>query len=375
MHGRRVIVADDDPAITWFFADLLRAQGCDVDEAADGAVALDRARRTMPDLVVSDIRMPRLDGLRLCRTLRADPLLADVPVLLLSWKEDWLHEAERGGVEASAYLAKRSTPEEVLARVLEVLAPHARFERRLRQPGPVRGALDGASPSRLLRLACSTHADSRLTLRCETQAYEIQIRGSSPRSAVCVPVEGPVARATNALGLLLAERAGRFTLTPDGSDVDDDLLGTLHQQIASHVARARRGLVALAPVEVPALAPVVAPAPPTAAEVAPPAPFVYPQVAFVSAPRVLEPANRTTPMVLQRGPALRPVAERTAPLRPTAMPVVALAGRRSWNIPLRWLGVAAVAALGIVLGAGARVLKHTPETVVPVQAQAQAQAR
>jgi DNA-binding response OmpR family regulator len=374
LHGRRVIVADDDPAITWFFADLLRAQGCDVEEACDGEAALDRARRTVPDLVISDIRMPRLDGVNLCRALRADPILADVPIVLLSWKEDWLRHAEGVGVEASAYLAKRSTPEEVLMRVHEVLEPHARFERRLRKAGPVRGRLDGTAPYRLLRLACATRADARLTLRCSPNTYEVRIRDGAPRSATRLTPDGAVLHGVPAMASLLGERAGRFTLNPERAPIDPDLTGSLHQQIAASVARSRGAasaprIVVPAPVPTPPAAPLPhrPPVVEIPVEVGPMVverPQEYPVRTLPIAPRPFLPrmvtvtprahAERTLPLA-------RPAPTSVAPSRPReASPSPEPPAHRSWGIPLRWVGVAAVAALGLVLGAGVRALRQTP---------------
>ncbi|HEY3816628.1 MAG TPA: response regulator [Polyangiaceae bacterium] len=382
LHGRRVVVADDDPAITWFFADLLRAQGCDVEEACDGEAALDRARRTVPDLVISDIRMPRLDGVNLCRALRADPILADVPIVLLSWKEDWLRQAEGGGVEASAYLAKRSTPEEVLMRVHEVLEPHARLERRMRKPGPVRGRLDGTAPYRLLRLACATRADARLTLRCAPNTYEVRIRDGAPRSAARLTADGAVLHGVPALASLLGERAGRFTLNAERAPIDPDLTGSLHQQIAAVVARSR-GLASapriVVPAELPAppsapastrasiVAPRVleisveegpvehAPEPPARTLPLPPRPFA-PRLVTVTPRAAVE---RTLPLAR---PAVRYIAAPTPlpAIVPSTVPSTVPRAPRSWGIPLRWVGVAAVAALGLVLGAGVRALRQTP---------------
>lgn len=376
LHGRRVIVADDDPAMTWFVSDLLRAQGCDVQEACDGAIALDLARRSMPDLVISDIRMPRLDGLRLCRALRADPLLADVPVLLLSWKEDWLREAEQEGVAAAAYLAKRSTPEEVLARVLEVLGPHTRLERRLRQPGSARGSLDDTCPYRLLRLACATRPDSRLTVRCAAKAYELRIRDGAPQAAVCMTADGTVTRGVGAIDSLLAERSGRYSLSLELGPVDSELRGSLHQQIAACVARFRR---ALTPAEMPAPA-VVEPSPRAAAPQAlAPAqrpvgagqPETLTRRPSARGLRPLDLAQRTTEatagMPALPLPAVRPVLEKTLPLRRCAGSEPSHPQRPGQSAYLRWIGLAAVAALGIVLGAGARALRH-PGALVPTPA-------
>ncbi len=380
LHGRRVIVADDDPAITWFFADLLRAQGCDVEEVCDGEAAVDRARRTVPDLVISDIRMPRLDGVNLCRVLRADPILADVPIVLLSWKEDWLRQAEGVGVDASAYLAKRSTPEEVLMRIHEVLEPHARLERRMRKPGAVRGRLDGTAPYRLLRLACATHPDARLTLRCSPNTYEVRIRDGAPRSATRLTEGGAAVHGVPAMASLLGERAGRFTLSAERAPIDPDLTGSLHQQIAACVARSR-GLASAPRIVVPAVASPPPSAPPRRLELVRPSIDEIPvEVAPLVVERAQEPPARTLPLAprafVPRMVTVTPRApERTLPLaRPVTHPPVAMTPRapesrsgRSWGIPLRWVGVAAVAALGLVLGAGVRALRQPP-TPAPVTA-------
>jgi len=416
LHGRRVIVADDDPAIRWFFADLLRAQGCDVEDVADGEAALDRARRRVPDLMVSDIRMPRLDGVRLCRAMRADGLLADVPIVLLSWKEDWLRRAEDSGIEASAYLAKRSTPEEVLMLVHQLLEPHARFERRLREPGAVRGRLDGTAPYRLLRLACATHADARLTVRCAQNAYEVHVRDGAPRSASRVNAEGPAVSGPPALALLLDERVGRFTLSPERGLVEPDLSGTLHQQMAAYAARSRGGVDEGSKVDpIPASAPASSTAAATATSTSTPAstpastatpaspplptPTCAPSISVATIPqrpsldvalslavrqprteRALEPLVHTlrmAPRSVAPRAAVEPPApagpERTLPLtRPAPRRLVAPApprataarSPRSWGVPLRWVGVAAIAALGIVLGAGVRALRQPPAVQV-----------
>ena len=367
LHGRRVLVADDDPAVAWYFADILRAEGCDVDEAVDGEAALDRAFRTVPDLVLADIRMPRLDGLRLCRSLRMDPILADIPVVLLSWKEDWLRRAEEDGVGATAYLAKKSTPEEVLECVRGALGPHDRTERRLRSPGAIRGRLDVMSPYRLLRVACAAKPDGRLTLQCHLRAYELHLRDGAPRSATCSARDGSVLRGTPAIVSLLGERAGRFTLDAESSRIPGELTGSLHQQIASCVARAREHRIrpTRAPVSVPAI-PAAAPSPPpapqppamvvrTAPEPAvrtvpiPPRPFV-PRVVIVT-PRTPEPT-----LPLSQSPTPRPAV----PARPPRPARVATP--RAWKAPmLRYAGVAAIAALGILVGAGVHVLRAAEE--------------
>ncbi len=108
LEGRRIIVADDDPAVVWFFAGLLREEGASVFEAADGREAVGEARRRRPDVVISDILMPELDGFGLCRAFERDPALADVPVILLSWKEDFLQRMRDLSSGARGYLRKEA---------------------------------------------------------------------------------------------------------------------------------------------------------------------------------------------------------------------------------------------------------------------------
>ena len=238
LGGTRVVVADDDPAIVWFFADVLRAAGCAVAEASDGDVALDAARRMEPDVVLSDIRMPRLDGVRLCGALHADPLLADVPVVLLSWRQDWLPEACRDA-RASAALVKHATPEQVLSCVRASLAAHAKLARRLREPGAARGRLEAITPYRVLRAVCEARRDARVTFREPTHFYEIRIREGAPRMATRVAHDGLVLRGEEALWASLEVRAGRFAVIAERAPVERELSGTLHEQIAPHVALAR----------------------------------------------------------------------------------------------------------------------------------------
>ena len=214
LRGRRVVVADDDPGVTWFISDLLRTAGCEVHEALDGNTALDLAFRIQPELVVSDILMPGLDGFALCRALHQDVALRDTPVILLSWKEDLLQRVRELGASAAAYMRKESDSRSILARVREVLRPRARIEARLRGDGEVRGRLDDLSPRLLLELVGSIRRNARVTVRDATCLYEIEIRDGAPRKATRTASDGGYRSGERALGSLLAVGAGRFVVTP-----------------------------------------------------------------------------------------------------------------------------------------------------------------
>src|SRR5690606_24044328 len=116
-----ILVADDDPSITWFLAGVFKAAGATVVEARDGARALELAKHRAPDLVVTDVLMPRLDGFSLCRALKRDVVLRDVPVVLLSWKEDLLQRVRELGADADGYLRKEANAGIIVQRVRELL--------------------------------------------------------------------------------------------------------------------------------------------------------------------------------------------------------------------------------------------------------------
>jgi DNA-binding response OmpR family regulator len=244
--GRRVVVADDDPGVTWFVSDLLRTAGCEVHEALDGATALDLAFRVQPDLVVSDILMPGLDGFALCRALRRDIALRDTPVILLSWKEDLLQRVRELGASAAAYMRKESGSRAILARVREVLRPRARVEVRLRGEGEVRGRLDGLTPRLLLELLCLIRKDARVSVRDATYLYEVEIRAGAPRKATRTASDGNYLSGERALASLLGVGAGRFVVMPGSAPIHGELTGTLFEQLLRPIAAARGALAATA---------------------------------------------------------------------------------------------------------------------------------
>ena len=112
----RVLVADDNADMREYLARLLRTAGYQVTTVTDGQAALDAVRDGPPDLVISDVMMPRLDGLGLVAALRADARTAAVPVLLLSARAG--QEASIEGLRAGAddYMVKPFSAAELLAR-------------------------------------------------------------------------------------------------------------------------------------------------------------------------------------------------------------------------------------------------------------------
>lgn len=114
--GSRVLLADDNADMRNYVRALLSAS-YKVEAVADGAQALEAARRHRPDLVLCDVMMPNLNGFELLQALRADPQLSEVPVVMLSARAG--EEARIEGLEAGAddYVVKPFHARELLARV------------------------------------------------------------------------------------------------------------------------------------------------------------------------------------------------------------------------------------------------------------------
>jgi CheY-like chemotaxis protein len=239
LFGRAVVVADDDPAVTWFLADLLRTAGCRVTEALDGKTALKAVFESAPDLVMSDVLMPGLDGFSLCRAIKRDVLLRDTPVMLLSWKEDLLVRVRELGASAEAYLAKASDAKVLLTRAREALNGRVAIEQRMAKGGEVHGRLDGISVATLLRLAGRNVASSRLTLRELDWTYVIELRGGSVVRATAAQERGKTLRGHAALGRALGARAGRFSVIATDAAIPRDFEGAIDDVLAPSVTLAR----------------------------------------------------------------------------------------------------------------------------------------
>lgn len=109
-----MLIAERDENVRELQRYFLVKTGFGVEFADDGQVALERARLTLPSLIVTEILIPKLDGLSLCRRLREDPLTRSVPVLVFSILAASARAAEAG---ANAYLRKPFVESSFLAAV------------------------------------------------------------------------------------------------------------------------------------------------------------------------------------------------------------------------------------------------------------------
>jgi CheY-like chemotaxis protein len=132
---RRVLVIDDQEDERAIQGAMLGHLGYEVDQAADGAEGIRRAQEQLPDLVLLDIAMPRLDGLAVCRALRADARTASVPVLLFTASVAGDLEAIAREVGASGILAKPVNPQLVARTIAQLIGPARPAEPERAGPG------------------------------------------------------------------------------------------------------------------------------------------------------------------------------------------------------------------------------------------------
>ena len=119
----RVLFVEDDPSVAQMYRLKLELDGYAVDVAGDGLTALEKARRSTPDIIFLDIRLPKLDGIGVLEALRADEATAGIPVVILSnWNEKEL--VERGAsLGALDHLIKsQTTPTKLSQRLADWLS-------------------------------------------------------------------------------------------------------------------------------------------------------------------------------------------------------------------------------------------------------------
>lgn len=119
--SKRLLVVEDDLGLLQAVAVCLRADGYEVTTARNGAEALVRLAEALPDLVISDIRMPKMDGYTLARQLRAAPRTALIPVIFLTAKDETADRIAGFQSGVDAYLTKPFEPNELLAVVRSIL--------------------------------------------------------------------------------------------------------------------------------------------------------------------------------------------------------------------------------------------------------------
>ncbi|CAN2039736.1 histidine kinase [Candidatus Magnetomoraceae bacterium gMMP-15] len=117
----RILIVDDDPNSRDLIKILLSKEGYDIDLACDGNEGLDKAVKNPPDLILLDVVMPEMDGFELCKHLRSDSLLTEVPIIMITSLDD--RDSRLKGIKAGAddFISKLFDKDELRARVRTII--------------------------------------------------------------------------------------------------------------------------------------------------------------------------------------------------------------------------------------------------------------
>jgi len=119
--GKLVLVVDDEDMTRQMIVMLLTMDGHQSVEAENGVEALEQVAKHHPDAIILDVMMPEMDGITMCKKLRANPATASIPVLMLSGRSQI--NAEQEGLEAgaNAYMKKPMDPNEMLVILKKIM--------------------------------------------------------------------------------------------------------------------------------------------------------------------------------------------------------------------------------------------------------------
>jgi DNA-binding NarL/FixJ family response regulator len=119
--SKRLLVVDDEPNLLRAVAAVLRGEGFEVSTARSGREALVAVAQSQPDLIVSDVRMPGMDGFELARKLRSAPNFALLPIIFLTAKDETEDRIEGFQAGVDVYLTKPFEPNELIAVIKNIL--------------------------------------------------------------------------------------------------------------------------------------------------------------------------------------------------------------------------------------------------------------
>lgn len=209
----QVLIAEDDEALRGLLQKLLEREGYKVVAAPDGAAALGLIERFPIDVVVSDIDMPRLDGWGLLRTLRADHVTREIPVVLLSAYEDSVMTLRAAKSGARAYLKKTGRSRELVDALALLTAPRRALREAFATQREFELELITVGAHWMLSLLAEHDAVGRLELEDELGRYEVDV--SQGRLIRAVAQNGSLrVEGISALEAIITSRArGRFVPT------------------------------------------------------------------------------------------------------------------------------------------------------------------
>ncbi|NWH05161.1 response regulator [Desulfobacter latus] len=121
---KKILVVDDSPVVRSFHSNILKVEGFAADVAGDGIEAIEKSLNKAYDLILSDINMPRMDGLTMIQELRQEHR-QDLPIIVLTTQEEEIHRTKAYIKGANLYLVKPVKPEQLVQHIKLLLGvPH-----------------------------------------------------------------------------------------------------------------------------------------------------------------------------------------------------------------------------------------------------------
>ena len=158
--SRRILIVDDEPDVSRLLAFSLRTAGYETNEVATGKSALDATAALKPDVVILDLMLPDLTGYEVCRRLRADPMLGEAGILILTARGEEIDRIAGFEVGADDYVVKPFSVREVVLRVQGLM-------RRVAERSEALASSSGSIP-RVLRLR---------DVEIDLKSYEVRLAG------------------------------------------------------------------------------------------------------------------------------------------------------------------------------------------------------
>ncbi len=119
MEKKKILLIDDEPHVTSVISHFLIRSGYDVDSANNGLMALEKVSKRMPDVIVSDIQMPKLTGLEFCERFRADYAGNESLIIIMTSRTERDFREQVGSLENVEFFEKPLSPRKLIARLKE----------------------------------------------------------------------------------------------------------------------------------------------------------------------------------------------------------------------------------------------------------------
>lgn len=205
LSKKTILLAEDEEPILIALQRILELTGeYEVITAVDGAKALDKIKTVVPDLILSDIVMPNLNGLDFCREVRKNPLTKSVPFVFLTAKKEKLVEGMKIG--ADDFLMKPFNVEEVLAKMAAIFR---RIDQSREQASQHKGRIEDVTVDEMLESCLRERISGELILQHEGEVGVVKLENGDIQNVSCKDLSGG-----EALDALREWKKGTFVVRP-----------------------------------------------------------------------------------------------------------------------------------------------------------------